>query len=61
MSSLSKINILFIYFLFSWTIGLKEQTKILDAYSMLKKQGIVKQDPKFDERLMLPTPPPRYF
>ena len=28
---------------------------------MLKKQGIVKQDPKFDERLMLPTPPPRYF
>lgn len=60
MSSLSKINILFIY-LFSWTIGLKEQTKILDAYSMLKKQGIVKQDPKFDERLMLPTPPPRYF
>ena len=26
---------------------------------MLKKQGIVKQDPKFDERLMMPTPPPR--
>merc|ERR1711990_272295 len=45
--------------MYSWTIGLKEQTKILDAYSMLKKQGIVKQDPKFDERLMLPTPPPR--
>merc|ERR1712113_1175168 len=43
--------------MYSWTIGLKEQTKILDAYSMLKKQGIVKQDPKFDERLMLPTPP----
>ena len=39
---------------------MKEQTKILDAYSMLKKQGIVKHDPKFDERLMLPTPPPRY-
>lgn len=45
--------------MYSWTIGLKEQTKILDAYSMLKKQGIVKQDPKFDERLMLPAPPPR--
>jgi hypothetical protein len=26
---------------------------------MLKKQGIVKTDPKFDERLMLPTPQPR--
>ena len=46
-------------FKFSWTIGLKEQTKIVDAYSMLKKQGIVKTDPKFDERLMLPTPQPR--
>ena len=45
--------------MYSWTIGLKEQTKIVDAYSMLKKQGIVKQDPKFDERLMMPTPPPR--
>jgi len=44
--------------MYSWTIGLKEQTKIADAYSMLKKQGIVKQDPKFDERLMMPTPPP---
>lgn len=45
--------------MYSWTIGLKEQTKIMDAYSMLKKQKIVKEDPKFDERLMLPTPPPR--
>lgn len=45
--------------MYSWTIGLKEQTKIVDAYSMLKKQGIVKTDPKFDERLMLPTPQPR--
>ena len=45
--------------MYSWTIGLKEQTKILDAYSMLKKQGIVKQDPKFDQRLLMPTPPPK--
>lgn len=45
--------------MYSWTIGLKEQTKIADAYSMLKKQGIVKQDPKFDERLLMPTPPPK--
>ena len=45
--------------MYSWTIGLKEQTKIVDAYSMLKKQGIVKQDPKFDERLLMPTPPPK--
>jgi len=44
--------------MYSWTIGLKEQTKIADAYSMLKKQGIVKQDPKFDERLTMPTPAP---
>lgn len=44
--------------MFAWSIGLKEQTKIKDAYSMLKKQGIIKQDPKFDERLLMPAPPP---
>jgi len=25
--------------IYSWTLGLPEETKILDAYQMLKKQG----------------------
>ncbi|CAG5112796.1 Oidioi.mRNA.OKI2018_I69.chr2.g6972.t1.cds [Oikopleura dioica] len=36
-----------------------DQIKIADAYSMLKKQGIVKKDPKFDDRRFLPTPQPK--
>uniref|UniRef100_A0A8D3A5I1 ADP-ribosylation factor-binding protein GGA1-like n=1 Tax=Scophthalmus maximus TaxID=52904 RepID=A0A8D3A5I1_SCOMX len=31
--------------MYSWTVKLPEETKIADAYQMLKKQGIVKQDP----------------
>lgn len=31
--------------LYSWSQGLKHEPKILEAYSMLRKQGIVKQDP----------------
>lgn len=45
--------------LYGWTIALKDQVKIGDAYSMLKKQGIVKKDPKFDDRRFLPTPTPK--
>ena len=37
--------------MYSWTIGLKEQTKIVDAYSMLKKQGIVKAEFKIVWRM----------
>lgn len=28
--------------LYSWTLDLKGETKILEAYNMLKKQGVVK-------------------
>lgn len=45
--------------MFGWTIALKDQIKIADAYSMLKKQGIVKKDPKFDDRRFLPTTQPK--
>lgn len=38
---------------------MKDQIKIVDAYSMLKKQGIVKKDPKFDDRRFLPTTQPK--
>lgn len=45
--------------LYSWTIGLPEEVKIAEAYQMLKKQGIVKSDPKLPEDAILPLPPPR--
>uniref|UniRef100_A0A8C5CQZ6 Golgi-associated, gamma adaptin ear containing, ARF binding protein 1 n=1 Tax=Gadus morhua TaxID=8049 RepID=A0A8C5CQZ6_GADMO len=45
--------------MFSWTLGLPEETKIADAYQMLKKQGIVKQDPVLPHDTALPPPAPR--
>ncbi|XP_034452525.1 ADP-ribosylation factor-binding protein GGA1-like [Hippoglossus hippoglossus] len=44
---------------YSWTVRLPEETKIADAYQMLKKQGIVKQDPVLPDDKPLPPPPPR--
>lgn len=45
--------------MYSWTVRLPEETKIADAYQMLKKQGIVKQDPVLPDDNPLPPPPPR--
>ncbi|XP_054634454.1 ADP-ribosylation factor-binding protein GGA1-like [Dunckerocampus dactyliophorus] len=45
--------------MFSWTVTLPDETKIADAYQMLKKQGIVKQDPILPDDKILPLPPPR--
>uniref|UniRef100_A0A8D0A770 Golgi associated, gamma adaptin ear containing, ARF binding protein 1 n=1 Tax=Sander lucioperca TaxID=283035 RepID=A0A8D0A770_SANLU len=45
--------------IFSWTLGLPEEAKISDAYQMLKKQGIIKQDPELPPDKLLNLPPPR--
>ncbi|XP_010016302.1 PREDICTED: ADP-ribosylation factor-binding protein GGA2 [Nestor notabilis] len=45
--------------IFSWTVWFPQEVKIQDAYQMLKKQGIVKEDPKFPEDRILPPPSPR--
>uniref|UniRef100_A0A3P8VTK0 Golgi-associated, gamma adaptin ear containing, ARF binding protein 1 n=1 Tax=Cynoglossus semilaevis TaxID=244447 RepID=A0A3P8VTK0_CYNSE len=45
--------------MYSWTVRLPDENKISDAYQMLKKQGIVKQDPVLPEDKSLPPPPPR--
>ncbi|KAM3863483.1 ADP-ribosylation factor-binding protein GGA1-like [Diretmus argenteus] len=45
--------------IYSWTLGLPEESKISDAYQMLKKQGIVKQDPDLPPDKLLNPPPPR--
>uniref|UniRef100_A0A8C2WK74 Golgi-associated, gamma adaptin ear containing, ARF binding protein 1 n=1 Tax=Cyclopterus lumpus TaxID=8103 RepID=A0A8C2WK74_CYCLU len=44
---------------YSWTVRMPDETKIADAYRMLKKQGIVKLDPELPDDKALPPPPPR--
>ncbi|KAM9325809.1 ADP-ribosylation factor-binding protein GGA1 [Gastrophryne carolinensis] len=45
--------------LYSWTLGLPDEVKIGEAYQMLKKQGILTDDPKLPAEAMMPPPPPR--
>ncbi|KAB0400731.1 hypothetical protein E2I00_008358, partial [Balaenoptera physalus] len=46
--------------LYSWTLALPEESKIKDAYHMLKRQGIVQSDPLIPmDRTLIPSPPPR--
>ncbi|XP_035516863.1 ADP-ribosylation factor-binding protein GGA3-like [Morone saxatilis] len=45
--------------LYGWTLWLKEEPKIQEAYCMLKKQGIVKKDPKLPDTLIMAPPPQR--
>ncbi|XP_010127851.1 PREDICTED: ADP-ribosylation factor-binding protein GGA1 isoform X2 [Chlamydotis macqueenii] len=45
--------------MYSWTLGLPHEVKISEAYQMLKKQGIVKCDPKLPDDAPFPPPPPR--
>ncbi|XP_040002930.1 ADP-ribosylation factor-binding protein GGA3-like isoform X2 [Xiphias gladius] len=45
--------------LYGWTLWFKDEPKIQEAYSMLKKQGIVKKDPKLPDTLIMAPPPQR--
>ncbi|XP_004700296.1 ADP-ribosylation factor-binding protein GGA1 [Echinops telfairi] len=45
--------------LYGWTVSLPEEVKVAEAYQMLKKQGIVKSDPKLPEDATFPAPAPR--
>ncbi|KAK5865530.1 hypothetical protein PBY51_019796 [Eleginops maclovinus] len=45
--------------LYGWTQWLKDEPKILEAYSMLKKQGIVKKDPKLPDTVIMAPPTQR--
>lgn len=46
--------------LYSWTLALPEESKIKDAYQMLKRQGIVHSDPVMPvDRTLIPSPPAR--
>ncbi|XP_039655507.1 ADP-ribosylation factor-binding protein GGA2-like [Perca fluviatilis] len=45
--------------LYGWTLWLKEEPKIQEAYCMLKKQGIVKKDPKLPDTVIMAPPTQR--
>uniref|UniRef100_A0A8C3QEH6 Golgi associated, gamma adaptin ear containing, ARF binding protein 3 n=1 Tax=Cyanoderma ruficeps TaxID=181631 RepID=A0A8C3QEH6_9PASS len=55
-----KVKSKVIELLYSWTMALPEESKIKDAYYMLKRQGIVMFDPVIPaDRTLIPSPPPR--
>ncbi|KAK7929612.1 hypothetical protein WMY93_006007 [Mugilogobius chulae] len=45
--------------LYGWTLWLRDQPKIQEAYDMLKKQGLVKKDPKLSNALIMCPAPQR--
>ncbi|OQR75497.1 ADP-ribosylation factor-binding protein GGA3-like [Tropilaelaps mercedesae] len=50
--------------LFKWSVILSHETKIVDAYAMLKRQGVVEEDPihvlpREEETEQIEAPPPR--
>ncbi|XP_007957848.1 ADP-ribosylation factor-binding protein GGA3 [Orycteropus afer afer] len=55
-----KVKTKVIELLYSWTLALPEESKIRDAYHMLKRQGIIRSDPPLPaDRTLIPSPPPR--
>ncbi|XP_033755626.1 ADP-ribosylation factor-binding protein GGA1-like [Pecten maximus] len=45
--------------IYSWSKGLPHETKISEAYQMLKQQGIVKEDPTYLDKAVEVAPPPK--
>ncbi|XP_024859081.1 ADP-ribosylation factor-binding protein GGA2-like isoform X2 [Kryptolebias marmoratus] len=45
--------------LYGWTLWLKDEPKIQEAYKMLKKQSIVKKDPKLPDTVIMAPPSQR--
>ncbi|CAG5937674.1 unnamed protein product [Menidia menidia] len=46
--------------LYAWTVSLPDETKICEAYQMLKSQGIVLVDPEISaDATLIPSPSPR--
>ncbi|XP_072882724.1 ADP-ribosylation factor-binding protein GGA3 isoform X2 [Hemitrygon akajei] len=55
-----KVKTKVIELLFSWTVALPDETKIKEAYQMLKKQGILQQDPQIPiDKTLIPSPTTR--
>ncbi|XP_067912145.1 ADP-ribosylation factor-binding protein GGA1-like isoform X2 [Heterodontus francisci] len=59
MWSSEQVKTKIIEMLYSWTLWLPSEIKIRDAYQMLKKQGVIKKDPKLPDEKPFPPPSPR--
>ncbi|XP_035211139.1 ADP-ribosylation factor-binding protein GGA1-like [Stegodyphus dumicola] len=57
----SKVKQKIVELMFLWSMDLKSETKIFEAYQMLKRQGVVIEDPVYilDNYEPPPPPPPR--
>uniref|UniRef100_UPI00358F7CFB ADP-ribosylation factor-binding protein GGA1-like n=1 Tax=Myxine glutinosa TaxID=7769 RepID=UPI00358F7CFB len=59
--STAKVKNKIVELMYSWTVGISNETKIQDAYKMLKRQGVIQQDPKLpndNQGYFAPPPPP---
>uniref|UniRef100_T1JGU8 ADP-ribosylation factor-binding protein GGA1 n=1 Tax=Strigamia maritima TaxID=126957 RepID=T1JGU8_STRMM len=45
--------------MYKWTHQLRYETKILEAYQMLKQQGVITEDPVYLDESVKASPPPR--
>ena len=47
--------------IYTWTIDLKQEPKITEAFEMLKKQSVIKENPNYigTSSVVTETPPPR--
>ncbi|XP_063056046.1 ADP-ribosylation factor-binding protein GGA2-like isoform X2 [Engraulis encrasicolus] len=54
-----KQRIVEVFFSWTQTQWLKDEAKIQEAYRMLKKQGVIKKDPKLPSTIVMPPPTER--
>ncbi|XP_076314643.1 ADP-ribosylation factor-binding protein GGA3-like [Tachypleus tridentatus] len=54
-----KVKTKVIELMFKWSVELKQEPKIFEAYQMLKRQGVVTEDPVHIIQHCEPPPPPR--
>ncbi|XP_071501663.1 ADP-ribosylation factor-binding protein GGA1-like [Diadema antillarum] len=45
--------------MYSWQKGLPQEQKVKEAYDMLKKQGLIKEDPTYLDKDLFPAAPPK--
>ena len=48
-----KVKTKIIELMYSWSKGLQQEGKIVEAYQMLKRQGIIKEDPTYVDQVRL--------
>lgn len=46
-----KVKTKVVELMYSWSKGLRQEGKIVEAYQMLKRQGIVKDDPSYVDQV----------